>query len=358
MPRTRQLDPWLIGATALTAFVGVVLVASASAPLAREYFRVSETAFASRQALAVVLGLGAMLVAAFVPLERLTHPRVALLLMGLTWVALIIPYFQPRVAGTARWLQLPGLSIQPSAVAKVALPLALASLIASQRSRDRSERETFALAAMVTGVTFFLVLLEPDLGSAALLAVTAAAVLVLAGTPWRYLAGFAGVGLAASVMAILNKPYRLERVRDFFGEGGYQVQQSLIALGNGGLLGRGPGESVQKLFFLPQPHTDFIFAIAGEELGLLGATVLLGLLGVIVVRGLRVAGRAPSLATALLAGGLACGIAVQALLNVSVCLNLVPAKGLPLPLVSAGGSDVLATMVMVGLLLNISKESL
>lgn len=357
MPRTRQLDPWLMGAATLTAAVGVVMVASASAPLAREYYKVAETAFATRQALAAVLGLGVMLAAAFAPLDRITHPRFALPLLGLTWVALLVPYFQPRVAGTARWLQLPGLSVQPSALAKIVVPLALASLIASQRYRHRSERETFALASLLVGVTFILVLFEPDLGSAILLAVTAGAILVLAETPWRYLTGFLGTGAAVAMAAVAMKPYRLERVRDFFGETGYQVHQSLVALGNGGLLGRGPGESVQKLFFLPQPHTDFIFAIAGEELGLLGATVLLALLGVVVVRGLRLASRTSNLAAALLAGGLASAVAVQALLNVSVCLSLVPAKGLPLPLVSAGGSDVLATMAMVGLLLNIGKES-
>jgi len=357
MPRARQMDPWLLGAATLTATIGVVLVASASAPLAREYFRVAETAFATRQAVAVILGLGVMLAAAFVPLERLTDPRAALPLMALTWAALAIPYLQPRVAGTARWLQLPGLSVQPSAAAKVILPLALASLIAFQRKRHRSDRETFVLASVLVGVTFALVLFEPDLGSALLLSATAAVMLVLAETPWRYLTTFGATGIGVAILAIAAKPYRLERVRDYFGETGYQVQQSLIALGNGGLLGRGPGESLQKLFFLPQPHTDFIFAITGEELGLLGATALLALLGVLVARGFRIAYRAPTLATALLAGGLASAIGVQTLLNLSVCLNLIPAKGLPLPLVSAGGSDVLATMAMVGLLLNIGKEA-
>lgn len=357
MPRTRQLDPWLLGATALTAAVGVVLVASASAPWAREYYRVAEGAFAIRQAVAVVLGIGVMLAAAFLPLKRLTDVRAALPLLALTWVALAIPYLQEPVAGTSRWLQLPGLSLQPSALAKLTLPLALASLIAWQRSRERSERETFGLASSLIAVTCALVLFEPDLGSAVLLAVAAAGVLVLSGSPWRYLTSYALIGMPVAVAAILVKPYRLERIRAFFGETGYQVHQSLIALGNGGVLGQGPGESVQKLFFLPQPHTDFIFAIAGEELGLVGTTALLALLAVVVVRGLRVAARATTPAAALLAGGLALTIAVQALLNVSVCLNLLPAKGLPLPLVSSGGSDVLATMAMVGLLLNVGKES-
>ena len=142
----------------------------------------------------------------------------------------------------------------------------------------------------------------------------------------------------------------------FLGATGYQVQQSLIALGAGGPLGRGPGKSVQKLFFLPQPHSDFVFAIVGEELGLLGAAAILALLGVVVYRGFLAAWRASSRASALLAAGIATGLAAQALINVSVCLKLIPAKGLPLPLISAGGSDVAVTLVMIGVLLNVAKE--
>jgi len=200
------------------------------------------------------------------------------------------------------------------------------------------------------------VLFEPDLGSAMLLAAAAVAILWLAEVPAKPLLATGLVAASGFAAAVALAPYRLERVKAFFGAGSFQVQQSLIALGSGGLLGRGPGKSVQKLFFLPQPHSDFLFAIAGEELGFLGATGIMLLLGVIVVAGLRAARRAPTLAAALLAAGLTTTLAVQALLNLSVCLNLLPAKGLPLPLMSAGGSDVLLTMVAIGVLLNIGKE--
>lgn len=356
MPRTRQIDGVLLGATMVTAALGVVMVASASGPLAREYYRLPQLEFAFRQAVAVALGIAGMLAATFVPLERLTSPKVALPLLAATWVALIAAYLQPTVAGTHRWLQLPIGSIQPSALAKITLPLALAALIARQRALRRDPRRGYLIALGMIGVTVLLVLLEPDLGSAVLLLAAALAILVLAETPWKLLAGVAVAGAMVFAIAILAKPYRMERVRTFFGESSYQVQQSMIAIGGGGVLGRGPGQSVQKLFFLPQPHTDFIFAVVGEEVGLLGSTAVLALLGVIVTRGLVSAARASTLSAALLAAGLSVTLAVQALLNVSVCLKLLPAKGLPLPLLSAGGSDVAVTLVAIGLLLNVGKE--
>jgi len=356
MPRTRQIDGLLLGATIVTAAIGVVMVGSASGPLAREYYHTSEYEFAFRQFIAVVLGTGGMLAATFVPLDRLTTRKVALPLLGATWVALIAAFLQAPVAGTHRWLQLPVSSIQPSAVAKLTLPLALASLLARPQPGRKERTITHRWALVLTAVTVVLVLVEPDLGSAVLLLGAAAIVLLLANVPTRMLAG---LGLAAAVVilfAVAIKPYRVERLRTFFGDTSYQVQQSLIALGGGGLIGRGPGQSLQKLFYLPQPHTDFIFAVIGEELGLVGAVVTLSLLGVIVARALAAARRASTLAAGLLASGLAVTLAVQALLNVSVCLKLLPAKGLPLPLLSAGGSDVMVTMLAVGLLLNVGKE--
>lgn len=356
MPRQRQVDRLLIATTLLTATVGVVMVASASGPLAREYYRVPEFEFAFRQLVAVLLGAGTMLAATFVPLNLLLRPQVALGGLGLTWVALVVPFLQAPVAGTHRWLQLPMGSVQPSALAKVALPLALASWVAFCRSRRETPERTFYPALAMTGLTVMLVLAGPDLGSAVLLLAGAVAVLLLAEMPWKPLVALGGGTALMVIVAILAKPYRIERIRTFFGETSYQVQQSLIALGGGGALGRGIGESTQKLFFLPYPHTDFIFAVVGEEVGLWGATLTLALLGVIIVRALRAAYRSPTLATGLLAGGLAVTLAVQTLINVSVCLKLMPAKGLPLPLLSAGGSDVLITMAAIGLVLNVGKE--
>jgi cell division protein FtsW len=356
MPRQRQIDRLLIATTLLTATAGVVMVASASGPLAREYYHVPEFAFAFRQLVAVLAGACAMLAFTFVPLDVLLKPHVALTGLGITWMALLTPYLQPPVAGTHRWLQLPFCSVQPSALAKVALPLALASWVAFCRARRETPQRTFHPALAMTGLTVAMVLAGQDLGSVALLLAGAGAVLLLADIPWKYLLALGGGTVVMGILAILAEPYRIERIRTFFGETSYHVQQSLIAIGGGGVLGHGLGESTQKLFFLPYPHTDFIFAVIGEEVGLWGATLTLALLGVIVARALHAAYHSPNLATCLLAAGLAVTLAVQALINVSVCLKLLPAKGLPLPLLSAGGSDVFVTMIAIGLVLNIGKE--
>ncbi len=356
MPRRRQVDRWLLAATVLTACFGVVMVASASAPLARDYYRVGELEFAFRQLVAVLLGVMGLLAATFVPLDRLTDRRVALPLLALTWAALAAALLQPRIAGTHRWLHLPVGSIQPSTLAKVTLPLALASWLGSSSRARRDEEPSWGAAITMSFATGLLVLVEPDLGSTVLLLASAAAVLFVAGMPMRHLL-LGGSGAAVLIVAaVVLTPYRMERVRSYLGPTSYQVQQSLIALGGGGVFGRGPGQSVQKLFYLPQPHSDFIFAILGEELGLLGTTLVLGLFGVIVGRAVLAVRRASNPTHALLALGLATTLSVQVLLNVSVCLNLLPAKGLPLPLVSAGGSDVLMTMVAIGLILNVAKE--
>lgn len=356
MPRRREIDRYLLGATLLAACFGVVMVGSASAHLASQSYGLPESEFALRQAVAVVIGVMGMLIATFIPLRLITDWRVALPALALTWIALAAAYLQGPVSGTHRWLRLPVGSFQPSALAKLTLPLAVAALIVAQRQRRADERHTLGLSLAMIGITCALVLFEPDLGSAGLLFVTGAVVLLLADVSWKPMVACAGTASLIGLLAILAAPYRRARLLAFLGEPSYQVQQSLIAIGGGGALGRGPGESMQKLFYLPQPHSDFIFSIIGEELGFLGAVAVLAVFGVIVARGLVAARRAPFTAAALLAGGVAVMIAVQTLFNVSVCLDLVPAKGIPLPLISAGGSDVVMTLVAVGLLLNVGKE--
>lgn len=356
MPKRQQLDRFLLFATLVAAPVGVALVYSASAPLARDYYGLPAWDFANRQLMAWVVGTAFMLAAAFAPLEKLLSRTVAQASLAATWVLLLVPYFQPEVAQTHRWLRLPGASFQPSALAKVALPLALASVLAEMPSRGREQNRYLVFAGFLTAVTAGLVYFEPDLGTALLLLGTATAMLVVADTRTWALAGALAAVVGVAIVGILAEPYRLTRVVGFLSGTTYQVQQALIALGSGGLVGRGPGASVQKLFFLPQPHTDFIFAIAGEELGFAGAILLLGLLGLIVARCFVAAKRAPQRAAALLACGLGCELALQVLLNVAVCLHLSPAKGLPLPLISAGGSDLVANLLALGLVLNVSKE--
>lgn len=356
MPKRKHLDRWLLFATLVTAMVGVALVWSASAPLARDYYRLPSWEFAYRQLLAWLLGTVGMLVLAFLPLELVLNRTLALTSLAVTWVLLAIPYFQPEVAQTHRWLRLPMGSLQPSALAKVTLPLVLAVLLADIGTDRARDKKILVSAGLLTGVTVALIFFEPDLGMAMLLLGTVWCLLVFAGTPLSIVVGGAVFGGVVALAGILLEPYRLTRLATFFSGGSYQVQQALIALGSGGLLGRGIGASTQKLFFLPQPHTDFIFAIAGEEVGFVGVVLLLALLGVLVARCFRAGIRAPSQAAALLALGLGSELALQAWVNVAVCLGLFPPKGLPLPLISAGGSDLLANLLALGLVLNVAKE--
>lgn len=356
MPKRKHLDRWLLFATLVTALVGVALVWSASAPLARDYYRLPSWEFAYRQLLAWLLGTVGMLVLALLPLELLLNRTLALSSLALTWVLLVIPYFQPEVAQTHRWLRLPIGSLQPSALAKVTLPLVLGVLLAELETDRAKNRKVLASAGLLTGVTVALIFFEPDLGMAMLLLGTAWCMLIFAGAPLAVVVGVAVSGVVAVFAGVLLEPYRFTRLTAFLSGSTYQVQQALIALGSGGLLGRGIGASMQKLFFLPQPHTDFIFAIAGEEVGFVGAVLLLALLGLLVARCFRAGTRAPSRAAALLALGLGAELALQTWLNVAVCLGLLPPKGLPLPLISAGGSDLLANLLALGLVLNVAKE--
>ncbi len=210
-------------------------------------------------------------------------------------------------------------------------------------------------------MTVALILAEPDLGTAVLVLSVSAGMIVMAGIPWRLVVAPALAVLVVIAVAIAFSPYRRARVKAFFDPSGasassWQTRQSLIALGSGGILGKGYGAGLQKLFFLPEPHTDFIFAIAGEEMGLLGVGVLMALATVITWRGLCIAAHQNESALALLAFGLTFAFAIQTLIHIYVCLGLAPPKGIPLPLVSYGKTDLVINLTSLGLLLNLSRE--
>jgi cell division protein FtsW len=222
-------------------------------------------------------------------------------------------------------------------------------------------RRHLAVIAALALVSTAMIVAQPDLGSAALLVVVLGAMAFVAGMPWRVLAAPAAFAVVALAVAVVASPYRLARVRAFLepeagAAASWQSLQSLIAIGSGGLFGRGYGAGLQKLFFLPEPHTDFIFAITGEELGLLGLLTLLALATVIAWRGFRIAARLADPSHALLAFGLSAAFAAQTLVHMAVCLDLLPPKGIPLPLVSYGKTELLVSLMSMGLLLNLSRE--
>jgi cell division protein FtsW len=363
MPRRLQPDMWLFGAAVVLLSAGVVMVYSASAIVAADRFQ-DPYFFLKRQLFWAVLGGAALWVALRVDyrlLEKAVLP--ALVVAGVLLVLVLVPPFGQAINGTRRWIRFGLVSFQPAELAKFALVLYLAAFLARRRG-DLGEFRTGALPALaVAGLLAGLVLVQPDLGNCMTLVVVTFGLLYLAGSPARHLAWVAAPAVPLVALAIWMAPYRLRRITAFVDPwsdprgSGFQIIQSWLALGNGGLVGQGIGGSRQKLFYLPEAHTDFIFAVVGEELGFIGATAMVALFAVVVWRGLRIGLRAADPFGSYLALGLTVLLATQTLVNLGVVTGLLPTKGLPLPFISFGGSALLMTMVATGVLLNISQDA-
>jgi cell division protein FtsW len=361
VPIRQRFDRLLLGATVLQLGVGLALLASASWLIATERYGLPGSYFFTWQAATALVGLGMLVVCMHLRSDLLTDPRLARIGVAVCWLLLAAAFLQPPVAATHRWLSVGGLSLQPSVLARVALTVLAAVELDRARREGWPTRRLLVLGA-VCATTAGLIVAAPDLGSGALLLVVLAAMAFVAGMPVRVLALPAAAGLVALAAAVVSSPYRLARVRAFLDPdaataAGWQSYQSLVAIGSGGVIGRGYGAGLQKLFFLPEPHTDFIFSITGEELGLLGLLGLLALAALITWRGLRIAARSTVPERALLAFGLTFAFAVQSLIHMVVCLDLLPPKGIPLPLVSYGKTDLVVTLASVGILLNLSREA-
>ncbi len=360
MAKKLAFDRVLFATVVLLVGLGLVMVYSASAAIARAKGHAINP-FLVKQAIAALVGFGGMFAAMHVDYRRLKQPRVVYTLLGGAFLLLVLVLFGPELNSTRRWLFLGGVSIQPSELAKLALVPFLAYQIERKLERVNS-RDLLLPTATVTGLMAGLVLLQPDLGTAALLVVTAAVMLFLAGLSWRLLAAGAAVALPVFWVLVMSVPYRRTRLFAFFEPerdplgSGFQALQSLIAIGSGGLLGLGPGDSVQKLYFLPYPHSDFIFAIVAEELGMLGALAVLALFGVLLWRGLRAGWRAPDPLGRFLGWGFVTVLVLQALINISVAVALFPTKGIPLPFISYGGSSLVVSLTACGALLNVSQH--
>jgi cell division protein FtsW len=269
----------------------------------------------------------------------------------------------PEIAGTHRWFPVGPFKLQPSELAKLAIVVFMAYMLSRKEDQVNEFNSVLLPCLMIVGASAFLVVIEPDLGSGAMLVLVASVMLFAAGLRWTYVASFGTLALIGFVASVLAKPYRIERIRAFLDPtqeplgSSFQLNQSLIAIGSGGLTGAGLGHSTQKAYYLPAAHTDFIFSVVGEELGLAGCSLLL--LGFLVLywRGMRAAVRAPDRFGFYLALGLTHLLVLQALVNICVCLGLLPTKGMPLPFISYGGSSLIASMLAMGLLLNVSKYS-
>jgi cell division protein FtsW len=363
MPRKLQPDMWLFAAVVVLASLGVIMVYSASAIVAAERFG-DPYLFLRKQLFWALLGAGALLVALRVDYQRLQRLGWPFLgVAGILLVLVLVPPFAQPINGTHRWLRVAGVSFQPAEFAKLALVVFLAAFLARHRARLHDFRRGVLPPVLLAGGLAALVLAQPDLGNAITLVVLTFTLLFLAGARVTHLAALLAPALPLLAVAIYLAPYRLRRVTTFVDPwadpqgSGFQIIQSWLALGSGGLLGRGLGESRQKLFYLPEAHTDFIFAIVGEELGFLGAAAVVALFAVLVWRGLRTGLRAPEPFGAFLGLGITVLIAAQTLVNLGVVTGALPTKGLPLPFISSGGSALLMTMLGMGMLLNISQDA-
>jgi cell division protein FtsW len=361
MARKLQADEWLFAATAGLALFGVVMVYSASADISFQQFG-SQYYYVKRQALWTLAGLFAMLVASQVDYRIFSRSYVVWGALALTVLALVAVFAFSPTNGARRWIKLPGMSLQPSEFSKLVLAVFLAWLLERRAGEEGSIRRTLTPALGVTGLLAALVAKEPDLGTAIMLGVICLVMLYTAGARLLHLGALVAMGGAGVVGAIIVTPFRMRRMGAFLNpwadaQGtGYQIVQSLMAVGSGGAHGVGFAEGRQKMFFLPFAHSDYIFAVVGEELGLVGALTLLAIFGLFLWRGVRAARRAPDRFGMLLGLGIVTGIVAQALFNMSVVLSLLPSKGIPLPFISYGGSSMLLTLLGVGVLLNISQQ--
>ena len=362
MARKLKSDKLLFLATLLLLCSSVVMVYSASAVLAMERYE-QPYFFLFKQVTWAVLGVCLLLLAMRVDYRKLKQPIVIWTALGLSAVALVAVLFGPPINGTRRWFGFAGIGVQPSELAKLAVILFTAAIL--ERRMDRIDEVAYSLLplAVVTGGISGLILLEPDFGTALTVLLIVGAMVVAAGLSYRYVMGAVVAMLPLLYMVLASADYRRRRLMAFldpwddpFGDG-FQIIQAQIAVGTGGIFGQGLMGGVQKLFYLPYPHTDFIYAVIAEETGLIGASVILVCFGTIAWRGLRVAALAPDRFGALLAVGLTTLVVLQAYVNISVVLGLMPTKGIPLPFVSAGGSSLLVSLLSMGVLVNISQHA-
>jgi len=360
--KRRKPDWLLLAAMLLLLSIGIIMVYSSSQYFA-SYEPYNDTYyFLKSQIENALVGAVIMLIAFkmdFRFYSRLAYPALLVLLSVL--IFMVVSTQIEVVGGAQRWLTVGGFTFQPSELAKIILPMALAKWISDHRS-DITDFKTgflpgFGLIALVAG----LILLQTDLSSSAVVAGAGVIVLFCAGVRWYYVAGLFGLGVLGIAGISIFTPFRLDRLKAWFDpwayemDEGYQTVQSLMALGSGGLTGVGLGSGGSKWFYLPERHTDFIFSVWGEEMGFIGAVFVVALIGFIVWRGLRIAIRVNNYYAALLAMGIISSLALQSLLNLWVVTGLAPVTGVTLPFMSYGGTSLVVSMAMIGILLNISR---
>ncbi|MGB7202884.1 MAG: putative lipid II flippase FtsW [Pyrinomonadaceae bacterium] len=362
MVRERNIDWIMFGIAAMLALFGAMMVYSASAMFSlKETDSGSQYVYFFKQIGFTIAGLIAMYFVSRMDYHILQKPTVVYAIIAVTVVLLVAVFFFPPINGARRWIRVAGFSFQPSELAKLAMPIFLAFWLTKKQDVVGDIKETVIPCLLGLGLLGGLVFMEKDLGTTIVLCAIFSAVYFAAGAKLVHIGFVSAAMFLIGLGAIIFAPWRVERVMAFLdpykyaSDEGYQVVQSLYAIGSGGVLGEGFANGKQKLFYLPYPYSDFIFSVVGEELGLVGTLAVVIAFALLLWRGSRAAVLAPDRFGMLLAIGIITGITVQALFNISVVTSILPAKGIPLPFISYGGSSVMVTLIGVGILLSISR---
>jgi cell division protein FtsW len=361
--RHLRLDPTLVIAVLSLAILGTVMVFSASAVRADTEHGGDGYYYFKRQIFFLIVGIMALVVGAAIPYGIWEKSVIGLLALTVFLLVLVLTPLGHTANNASRWFRVGPLSLQIGEFAKLVVVMYMARYLATRGDRLRNDPKLIIPPMLVLGVVFLLVAKEPDLGTAMFIGMLGCAMLFISGVPGRILAGISIAFIPVIAYLIMVKDFRVQRMKAFldpwkeYDGSGFQLVQSYVAFGDGGLFGTGLGAGKSKLFFLPESHTDFILAVIGEELGFIGVFIVLGLFAVLIVKGMKVSSSAPDSFGAMLGAGLTLMIGIQALINCMVVLGLLPTKGLPLPFISYGGSSLLTSMMAAGILLNVAGRS-
>jgi cell division protein FtsW len=356
-------DIILLLVTLILVTVGTAMIYSSSSIIALEKFKDGQY-FLKKQLFFVFVGLSSMIIMtriSYTQLRKWAYP--GMLLSFLLLSMLMIPHLGMKRGGATRWLNLGGFSFQVTEMVKITIVVFLAHLLTRKAHQLKDFSRGVLVPLVITSITILLILLEPDFGTAVIIATILLLMLCIAGSQIKHLLCLIAAFIPVGVMLILYKGYRLTRLTAFLDpwkdadNTGFQIIQSLLSFGSGGTFGVGIGDGMQKLFYLPEPHTDFILSIIAEESGFIGVTIVIAMFAIFAFRGFMIALKAPDLFGTLLASGLTMVIALEAFINIAGVMGLIPLKGLVLPFLSYGGTAFIMTMTAVGILLNISTQT-
>jgi cell division protein FtsW len=359
----RGFDTTILLLAVVLTCLGVVMVYSSSSIMAAKRYA-DGFYFLKRQGAYALAGFLVMAAAMRIDYHLLRRLAVPFFIgCAALLAAVLIPGIGSHAGGASRWIRLGGISIQPSELAKLGLVMYMAHSLAKKRDKVKSFKLGFVPYMVVLALLLLLLLLQPDLGSALTMGAVAMVMLLVAGTRFSYIVSLVILALPFLYFAVMNVDYRRKRILAFLNpwedptNTGFQIIQSWIAFGSGGVFGNGLGEGKQKLFYLPEAHTDFIFSVVGEELGFAGVLVVTAMFLVLVMRGIRAALGAPDDFGRFLGCGVTLLLGMEAFVNIAVVMGMLPTKGLALPFLSYGGTSLLTTMLAVGILLNVSSHT-